>query len=126
MNSPSLSGSVAMYTSSTLDFFAFLIISLIFFSAPLVQPQGGSGRTFFSDFHIDLEDPLLPFEGKSWTCPPHAWTIHPFPKYFFTVFALAPDSRIISFMFFTITKSISYHRPLYLVAEYNLYKLESV
>ena len=45
MNSPSLSGSVAMYTSSTFDDFAFFSKSVIFFCAPDVQPHGGSGST---------------------------------------------------------------------------------
>ena len=76
-------------------------MSVIFFLAPEVQPHGGSGRTFLSESHIDFEDPLLPFDGKSWTCPPQACTIHPLPKYFFTVLALAPDSRIISFTILT-------------------------
>ena len=65
MNSPSLSGSVAMYTSSTFDDFAFFSKSVIFFCAPDVQPHGGSGSTSLSDFHMDLDEPLLPLDGRS-------------------------------------------------------------
>ena len=99
MNSPSLSGSVAMKTSSTPDFFAFDLIFDITRSALSVHDQGGLGNSPGLEAHMALELSLdLRLDGKSCTCPLHASTIHPFPRYFLIVFALAPDSRITSFI----------------------------
>ena len=99
MNSPSRSGSVARYTSSTPDSVALFRIVAMTLSAPSVHSQGGSGRSPFFEAHIALERFLPPPPcGRSCMWPEQASTIHPLPRYFFTVRALAPDSRINNFI----------------------------
>ena len=107
MNSPSRSGSVARYTSSTPESVALFRIVAMTLSAPSVHSQGGSGRIPFSQAHIACERFLPPPCGRSWIWPEQASTIHPLPRYFFTVRALAPDSRINNFIVPSFAKTIS-------------------
>ena len=97
MNSPSRSGSVAMYISSTPELTDFFTILEMTCSAFSVQPHGGLGNWPTFEAHRAFELSFEPLDGRSCTCPLHASTIHPLPRYFLIVFALAPDSRITNF-----------------------------